>query len=79
MPSEPRVRKPNRLNLELTDEVRAHLETLKTETQADSMAEVIRQALAVYEFMWQKHTQGAEMRAHFPDGRQTVVEFLWPR
>jgi hypothetical protein len=42
---EPKVR----LNLELTDRVRARLEYLRAETQADTLVEVVRRALAIYD------------------------------
>lgn len=42
---EPKVR----LNLELTERVRDRLERLRSETEADTLVEVVRRALAVYD------------------------------
>ena len=47
-----------RLNLELNVEVRERLEELRRTTKAESLAEVIRRALAVYEALWRSKEDG---------------------
>ena len=41
-----------RLTLEMNEQVNARLEALREQTGSGSYAEVIRKALAVYEFAW---------------------------
>jgi hypothetical protein len=41
-----------RLNLEIPEAAKESLDRLKDTTQADSTTEVIRRALAVYDFLW---------------------------
>jgi hypothetical protein len=47
-----------RLNLELTEEVRRKLEALREKTDADSLAEVIRRSLAVYDLLCEHRGSG---------------------
>jgi hypothetical protein len=51
-------RKMTRLNLEVPESVRTRLEELRVLTEAQSMTEVIRRALAVYEFLVQEKSAG---------------------
>ena len=60
MPRPPSNRPKTRLNLEVSQPIRERLERLKDETEADSLTEVIRRALAVYELLWNQHKQGAQ-------------------
>jgi predicted transcriptional regulator len=76
MPSANRPRKPHRLNLEMTDEVKNRLDRLRDQTQADSQAETIRRALAIYEWLWQKRQSGAEVVLRKPDGSESIVEII---
>jgi hypothetical protein len=48
----------SRLNLEMSEAVRKQLEQLRTKTQADSLAEVIRRALVVYDYLWEAKENG---------------------
>lgn len=47
----PRMKRPKsvRLNLEISPEVRDRIEALRHRTEAESLTEVIRRSLAVYE------------------------------
>jgi hypothetical protein len=47
-----------RLSLEMSDQARAMLENLRVKTDADSLAEVIRKALAVYDLVWTAKEKG---------------------
>jgi hypothetical protein len=76
MPSANRPRKPHRLNLEMTDAVKNRLDQLRDQTQADSQSEVIRRALAIYEFLWQKRSDGAEIVLRKPDGSESLLSIV---
>ncbi len=60
MPRLPSNRPKTRLNLEVSKSVRERMERLKDETEADSLTEVIRRALAVYELLWDQRKDGWE-------------------
>ena len=60
MPRLPSNRPKTRLNLEVSQAVRERLQRLKDETDADSLTEVIRRSLAVYELLWDQQQQGGE-------------------
>ncbi len=47
-----------RLSLEMSEQARTMLEGLRAKTDADSMAEVIRRALAVYDLVWTAKEKG---------------------
>ena len=53
--------------------VRAKLEILRDDTQADSMTEVIRRSLEVYEFLWSEKKAGGRLVIHNDDGEKEVV------
>lgn len=53
MPRQPSPKK-SRLNLEMSQSVRRRLESLRVRTEADSLAEVVRRALAVYDEVYGK-------------------------
>ena len=61
MPRLPRKKPTSRLNLEMSLVVRQRLERLRDETDADSLSEVIRKALAVYEYLWDAKSSGASL------------------
>ena len=65
-----------RLNLETTEAVRARLEALRTRTGADSLAEVVRKALAVYEFLWDEREKGGVLTVKGEDNRDREVVLL---
>ncbi len=47
-----------RLNLAISESVRERMEALKDSTDADSLTEVIRRALAAYEYIKEQQRQG---------------------
>lgn len=61
MPRPKRTARTVRLNLEMHEAVRARIENLKESTQADSMAEVIRRALAVYSSLYDATQEGGKI------------------
>ncbi|MCA9031070.1 MAG: hypothetical protein KDA66_09700, partial [Planctomycetaceae bacterium] len=50
-----------RLNLELNEAVRSRLEELRDEVGAESLAEVIRRSLALYDHVHTKKKEGFEL------------------
>ena len=61
MPRTPRKQAGSRLNLELSDEARQKLETLRKQTDAESLVDVIRRALTVYDFLWNAKNEGGTL------------------
>ena len=49
------------------------MEELKRATQADSLSEVIRRALAVYEFLWAEKRLGAKIVLRGEEGDKELV------
>ena len=73
----PRIKKTEeikRLNLELNVAVRQRLEELRLETKADSLTEVVRRALAVYDYLWSQKKLGARLLIeHNEEVREVVL------
>ena len=65
-----------RLNLEMTEEVRQKLEALREKTDADSLAEVIRKALAVYDFLWSEREKGTKLFVRSSDDKDRELVLL---
>ena len=71
-------RRPScRLNLEMSESVRQNLEWLRDETNADSLAEVIRRSLAVYEFAWKAQKKGLQLFAQDEHGKKTQIALIF--
>ena len=73
MPRKPKSAPTTRLTLDLADPVRKKLEQLKDRTQADSLVEVVRRALAVYAFVWDEKAQGRALVTRGEEGDREVV------
>lgn len=58
-----KIRKKIRVNLELSQETKKTLDSLVKKTNADSMTEVIRRALTIYNIIWTEQTLGASIVA----------------
>jgi hypothetical protein len=65
-----------RLNLEMSEQVRKKLEDLREKTGADSLAEVIRKALAVYDFLWTEREKGSDLVVRDSDSNDREVVLL---
>lgn len=65
-----------RLNLEVTPEVRARLERLKDQTDAESLTEVFRRALTIYEFIAAHYRDGGTVVLVSEDGSEERLRFL---
>ena len=67
----------NRINLAVNDRVKDRLLDLKDRTEAESLTEVIRRALAVYDHLQMLQDQdGAEVILKFPDGEEKSLRLL---
>jgi hypothetical protein len=69
IPREPKAR----LNLEMSEEVRARLESLRDRTDADRLTEVMRRAWAVYDLLWSEHEGNGRFFVKGPDGKLREV------
>jgi hypothetical protein len=65
-----------RLTLDLLQPVRDRLEDLRRQTQADTLTEVIRRALAVYDFLWTEKAKGSRLVVKDPKGQERDVVLL---
>lgn len=73
------VHKPGRrrLSLEISEEVSETLENLRRVTNAESLTEVIRRSLAVYDHLWsEKDQRGAVVYLRLPDGSEEKLVLL---
>lgn len=75
MPRPRKDRDTSRLNLELTKQTRDRLEELRERSEADSLTEVIRRALAVYDAVLEHYGTGGKVLLRDKDGvdRQVLV------
>lgn len=62
-----------RLTLDLAEPVRERLNALKDQTEADTLVEVVRKALAVYDFLWTEKAKGAKLVVKTADGERELV------
>lgn len=62
-----------RLNLDMTVEVKEQIEALRDRMHADSMSEVVRRALALYDFMLTQQEAGAATIVRSSDGAESRV------
>jgi hypothetical protein len=60
----------------MSEEVRQRLESLREKTDADSLSEVIRRALAVYEFLWSEREKGTRLVARDADNKDRDLVLL---
>jgi len=58
----------------MTEPVRQRLETLRDLTEADSLTEVIRRSLAVYDFLWEERSKGGRILVRTVDGTGDTEE-----
>lgn len=63
-----------RLSLNISNSVNDQLESLRDRSDADSLTEVIRRALAVYDHLWSESVENdAELVLRFPDGSEKCL------
>lgn len=73
MPRQPSPNPKTRLNLEVSESVRTLLEDLRKRTDADSLTEVIRRAVAVYDVLVATR---ATIILHYPDGHDETLRIV---
>ncbi|WP_377694540.1 hypothetical protein [Paraburkholderia humisilvae] len=62
-----------RLNFDISPEAKEQIEGLKDRIHADSLSDVVRRALAVYDFLWTQREGGATTVLRFTDGSETLL------
>jgi Ribbon-helix-helix protein, copG family len=60
----------------MPEEVKEQLEGLRDITNADSMSEVIRRAIAVYDFLWGEKAAGGVTVVRDKDGKERQLLLL---
>jgi len=64
-----------RLNLALRQEVHDRMEYLRDETEAETITEVIKKSLAVYDFLLTQKKSGAKLIIQDEEGQREIVLF----
>lgn len=72
----PATEKKIRLNLDLTERVRERLERLREATEAESMTEVIRRALSIYDALIEIRQEGGKIVVVDKHDKQEQLRFL---
>lgn len=65
-----------RLSLDVTPTVRQQLEDLEIRTEAGSLTEVIRRALALYDLVVEHQEDGGKLVFSHPDGSDETLRVL---
>lgn len=68
--------KRKRLNLDVTISTIQRIERLRRATEAESITEVIRKALVVYDLIIKRRKDGVKVYFQRPDGPQTEIQIL---
>lgn len=68
--------KKARLNLELDSPTKERLDRLQTITEADSMTQVIRKALRIYEAVFNHNQRGGKVVFRAEDGTEETIVLL---
>lgn len=66
-----------RVSLRLSKEAKARLDNLKERTDADSLTEVIRHAIALYEGLLEQDEKGEEIILRNKDGNERLVQLIY--
>ena len=73
---EPSARTTTRVQLEMPPQAMERLQRLKEKTEAASYAEVIRNALRLFEALVEEHEKGAEFALKRPDGETIAYKIF---
>lgn len=65
-----------RINLELPAKLRERIEHVKELSEAESVSEVLRWSLAVYEYLWMEKTKSSEIVIRKKNGKETELQML---
>lgn len=76
MPKSKTNSKRKRLSLDLTPQVKRRIENLREITEAESLTEVIRRALASYELLCEAQVSGKSILVRDVDGTESTVILL---
>ena len=76
MPRLPKRVPKTRLSLEMPNPVRENLLELRDRTNAQSLAEVIRRALSVYDFVVRETKDGGSIVVRRANGDEREIHFL---
>lgn len=66
-----------RVSLRLSKEAKARLDRVKDRTHAESLTEVIRHAIALYEGLLDQDEKGAEIILRTQDGTERLVQLIY--
>mgnify|MGYP003644751107 CR=1 FL=1 len=77
MPRPTKKRETARLTLAVSPEIKELMENLRDETGADSLSEVVRRSLAVYEFFWNETDDSKKIIIRDEEGNDTPVHLIW--
>ena len=64
------------MNLVMSQNVRDTLEELRDDTDAESLSEVVRKALAVYRLVWSEKARGCTLHLRKEDGSERELLVL---
>lgn len=73
MPRHKRTHTISRLNLEMSLQSRQRLEQLRQDTDADSLVDMIRKAVDLYEHVIQAQARGEKIVSRGPEGERELV------
>ena len=65
-----------RVTLDLSPQLYSRLVSLEEEVDADSKAQILREALRLYEYLVKRSTEGVAFQAVLPDGEKESIVFL---
>jgi len=57
----------------MAESVRKRLDELRVHTEADSLAEVVRRSLLVYEFLWTERLKGSSVLIRNEEGDKELI------
>ena len=66
-----------RLNLSVSQSVNERLERLKTLSESESVTEVIRRSLAVYEELLETQKEGGKVIIRDKNGEDVILKIVW--
>lgn len=73
MPTPHEPREKVRLNVQLTSSVKERLEALQAETNAESVAAVLRDCIALYDTLIGFQREGSRLQLRHPDGEVETI------
>ena len=76
MPNSKTTLKRKRLSLDLTPQVKLRIENLRDITEAETITEVIRRALASYELLCEAQASGKSIFIRDVDGEESALILL---